>query len=270
MSVAATVIVRARDKAGTIERTLTALRGQTVAVEIIVVDSGSTDATPAIARRHCDRLLELPREEFTYGRALNLGAAAAGAPIHFALSAHCVPERADWVKRSLAHYERPDVAATSGYDHAPGGGAPGVIHQDLSMLRANPYWGFSNHAGSWRAAVWERHRFDEELEYAEDREWSWRALEDGWVIAMDPSLAVGTPHRVDEGFRAWYSRERRAARAIAGFAPLAPYTARDALSEWWDVSERRRRFGLRARISPRRAIAAVAKYQGIADSEKGA
>lgn len=265
----ASVIVRAKDKANTIERALAQLRRQTVPVEIVVVDSGSTDGTLAIARLYCDQLIEIPPERFSYGRALNLGAERAAAPVHFALSAHCAPDRLDWVERSLAHYERSDVAATSGYDNlAPGGRPPTVIYQDLPMLRADPYWGFSNHAGSWRAELWERYRFHEGLDYSEDREWSWRVLEDGWVVAMDPHLGVGTPHRVGEGYRAWYSRHRRAARAIASFAPLAPYTAQDALREWWDVSERRRRFGVRARLSPRRVVAAVAKYQGIGDSDR--
>jgi hypothetical protein len=83
---------------------------------------------------------------------------------------------------------------------------------------------------------------------------------------MDPALGVPTPHRVVEGYRAWYRRHRRESRDLARFAPLAPYTRLDALREWWDVGGRRRRFGLRARTSPRRIAAIVAKYQGISDA----
>ena len=87
----ASVIVRTKDKADTVEATFAALRPQTVPVEVVVVDSGSTDGTLEIARRHADRLVEIPAEAFTFGRALNVGAAAATAPVHFALSAHCGP-----------------------------------------------------------------------------------------------------------------------------------------------------------------------------------
>ena len=267
---AASVIVRAKDKAETIERALSALRDQTVPVEIVVVDSGSTDGTLELARRWCDLLIEIPPEEFTYGSALNLGARAASAPVHFALSAHCAPGRRDWVERSLAHYERPDVAGTSGYDNlAPGGRPPTVIHQDLAMLRANPYWGYSNHAGSWRAELWERFPFDERLPTSEDREWSWRVLQEGYVIAMDPALGVPTPHRVEEGLRSYYHRHRRESRDFATFMPLPRYTARDALQEWWDVSERRRRFGIRARTSPWRMATLIAKYRGLREGSGG-
>ena len=110
----ASVIVRTRDAAATVERVFRALRAQTVESEILVVDSGSTDGTLDVARRWCDRLLTLSPSDFSFGRALNVGAAAARAPVHFALSAHCWPERTDWIERSLRHYERADAAGTSG------------------------------------------------------------------------------------------------------------------------------------------------------------
>src|SRR5688572_4660273 len=139
MSPRASVIVRARDEEAAIERTLSALRDQTVDVELIVVDSGSTDGTLEIARRWCDRLIELPSERFTYGRALNVGAEAASAPIHFALSAHCAPERGDWIERSLDLYERSEVAATNGALHYPDGRPlHETFYQGARTARASP------------------------------------------------------------------------------------------------------------------------------------
>ena len=110
----ASVVVRAKDEARDIERTFKVLRRQTVPVEIVVVDSGSTDGTVEIAKRWCDRLIEIPAENFTYGYSANLGAEAASAPFCFSLSAHCAPEGDDWVEHSLRHYAREDVAATNG------------------------------------------------------------------------------------------------------------------------------------------------------------
>src|SRR4051794_2474236 len=119
MTAGASAIVRSRDSAATIERTLKSLRSQTVDVEIIVVDSGSRDGTLEIANRLADRVIEIHFERFSYGHALNVGARAASAPFHFALSSHCVAETPDWVERSLGHYSRADVAATNGYHAMP-------------------------------------------------------------------------------------------------------------------------------------------------------
>ena len=99
----ASVIVRCKDKASTIERTFLALREQTVPVEVVVVDSGSTDGTLEIAERYADRLLRIRPEEFSYGHALNLGAAAASGEVHFALSAHGTGLSPTWIADSLRH-----------------------------------------------------------------------------------------------------------------------------------------------------------------------
>jgi glycosyltransferase involved in cell wall biosynthesis len=260
---AASVIVRAKNEDRTIERTLALLRQQTVQPEIVVVDSGSTDRTLSIARRYCDQLLELRPEEFSYGRALNLGARAAGAPIHFALSAHCPVESADWLARSLAHYERVDVAATSGA-HADPSGRPlrRVFYQDAAHARAHPYWGFSNHASSWRAAVWTEFPFDEELNTAEDREWALRVLDAGWVIAFDPATWVPLTHRWRTSVRGIYRRNFKEAQAVASFANGPPYRLRDCAREWWSGVPDDRHTPLLYRLDYRRIVALAGKYRG--------
>jgi rhamnosyltransferase len=228
------VIVRARDEVRTIGRTLEALRAQTVPVEIIVVDSGSRDGTLEVARPMCDRLIQMDPREFTYGRALNVGARAATAPIHIALSAHCRPERADWVELTLALYDRDDVAGTGGGGLLPDGRRfDGVFYQDAAHARAHPEWGFSNHAGSWRADVWQRFPFHEGLEASEDKEWALRVVAEGYVIAFRPELYVDLSHRWRAGAAALYHRQRREASAMASIAPWHRYTLADWVREWW-------------------------------------
>jgi rhamnosyltransferase len=231
----ATVIVRAKDEERSIERALSALRRQSVDPEIVVVDSGSTDGTLAIARRYADRIIEIRPEEFSFGRSLNIGARAASAPIHFALSAHCAPETDDWIERTLGHYERPDVAAVNGALSLPNGRLRlEVVHEsDAGAARARPFDGFSNHASSWRASVWEQHPFDEQLEACEDKEWAWRVQDAGWVVVYDPLFWVSLAHRRQSGLRAYYERVKREASALARVGALKPMSARDALAEWW-------------------------------------
>jgi rhamnosyltransferase len=260
----ATVIVRSKDESRTIERTLSLLRRQTVDPEIVVVDSGSHDGTVGIARRFCDRMIEIPPREFTYGRALNIGARAAKAPIHFAISAHCFPERPDWIERSLAHYERDDVAATNGIQtFADGRPVTEPFYQDAAHARSDPHWGFSNHASSWRASVWQRFPFDEDLAATEDREWSWRVLDAGWVIAFDPALWIDLSHSWRGGAVALYRRRRREATALASFADPRPYRVRDLLREWWSELPRDGHSARFHRLNYRRVAGLLGKYEGL-------
>lgn len=217
----ASVIVRCRDKESTLGATLRALRSQTVPVEIVVVDSGSVDGTLSIAERYADRVVTLRAEDFTFGRALNLGAAEARAPVHFALSAHCVPAFDDWVERSLAHYERPDVAGAGGAGRSPGGD---LLRAPYAATAADPpvdpFWGMSNHGSSWRATVWQQAPFREDLAACEDKEWSWRVLGAGWTIVFDPHLYVPVQHRAAAGIRSLYRRHRMEAAALASLGAL--------------------------------------------------
>src|SRR4051794_37307753 len=170
----ASVIVRAKDKAATIERTLRALRAQTVPAEIGVVDSGSTDGTLEIARRWADVVVEIDPGDFSYGGALNLGARRASGTVHFALSAHSVPERDDWIEQSLRLYaDDGQVGATNTAMLTPDGTPiEGWYFQTLEDVDRCPVWGFSNHASSWRAEIWRELPFREDLLACEDKEWS--------------------------------------------------------------------------------------------------
>ena len=265
----ASVIVRCKNEARTLAATLDALERQTVRPEVVFVDSGSTDGSRELGSERCDVLLDLPPVSFTYGRALNLGAAAATAPIHFACSAHCVP-REDWVERSLAHYEREDVAATNGIQtFADGSAVREVFYQDAAHAREDVYWGFSNHASSWRASVWSEFPFEERLDYGEDREWAWRVTAAGFVIAFDPALWVDLSHSWT-GVRNVFQRQRRAARGLRAFAQMPGYTARDVLAEWWREIPEDGHSRAFHRLNPGRMAGLAGKWSGHRADVEGA
>jgi rhamnosyltransferase len=257
----ASVIVRTRDSEAGLPRCLSSLAGQTVLPELIVVDSGSTDATLDIARAFDAKIVRIAAAAFSYGGALNAGAEVASAPVHFALSSHCVAPR-EWVERSLRHYERPEVAATSGQTSRPDGSPltePMTLSRDTVV--ANPIWGFSNHASSWRADVWRALPFDPALIASEDLEWSDRVVASGWVIVFDPALVISTAHRKQQGVRALYARVRRETQAIATFRPYTPPTLSESMSGWWsDIPPGAS--PLRQRLSPWRLATLAARYSG--------
>jgi rhamnosyltransferase len=236
------VIVRAKDKADTIRSTLAALRRQTVEAEVIVVDSGSTDGTLSIAREWADTVIQIRPEEFTYGGALNIGAAAASCPVQAALSAHCVPPTDSWLADSLAKYRTSGVAGTNAALFTPTGDSiEGTYHQTLEDVERNPGWGFSNHASTWLSEAWRSEPFCEDLVACEDKEWSWRVLATGWTIAYAPELVVPSAHRRKAGLGALTERVARETEAMVGLGAAAPLTTRGAAAAWWSSFRRDRR-----------------------------
>lgn len=214
----ASVIVRARNMAPSIVAALRSLRDQTVEVEVVLVDSGSTDATVALARPYCDKVVHIAPESFSYGRALNVGAAEGSGDICFALSAHRVAPGTHWVEHSLEAYADPRVVATMGETTGPDGRpleGPVTYRLPLPALAANLSWGLSNTASSWRRTSWESEPFNEALGACEDKEWMWRVLERGWAVVADPRLHVDAEHRRKAGLVALYRRVRAEHQALA-------------------------------------------------------
>lgn len=85
-----------------------------VTAEIIVVDNGSTDATPAIAARHGAAVLLEPRAGLP--RAKQTGLERARYPLVAFIDADCTLRRG-WIGRALAVFADPRVLAASGPYH---------------------------------------------------------------------------------------------------------------------------------------------------------
>ncbi|MBO1752778.1 glycosyltransferase [Actinotalea sp. BY-33] len=263
MTRTASVIVRAKDKADTIGLTLRAVREQSVPVELIVVDSGSTDGTLDIAHELADQVIEMAPEEFTYGGALNLGARAAHGTVHCALSAHSVPHSRTWVEDSLRYYDDPAVVGTNYAKRTPDGTPlDGYYLQRPEDALRYPRWGFSNHGSSWRASTWREMPFREDLDAAEDKEWSWRALARGGTIAFAPELRVSDGHRRKAGLGAYARRIHKERTAVISLGGIARPTLRDAVHEWWSPVQHAdyRPVALR-RLSPYRIAEIAATYR---------
>jgi rhamnosyltransferase len=236
-------------------------------VEIIVVDSGSTDDTVAIAREKATHVIEIPSEGFNRGAALNTGCEAASAPILFALSAHAFPRDENWLAGSLAYFEDPRVACVYGCDNAAEGGPlHGHVVQDVEYARRYPYWGYSNVSGGFRADLWRERPFRADMSGTEDREWAYYWLERGYVCIIDCELRVEHKHDFDS-FR---DRHRRAVREWHGYTQymdLPPYGVRELLHEWWFERQGWPNH-FRARLSRRRIAELTGKFAAMAATRR--
>lgn len=251
------VIVRARNEAASIGRCLELVRGQDVEAEMIVVDNESTDGTDGIAAAAGARVLTMPREHFSFGGALNLGAAAASGEILVALSAHAFPLDTGWLGRMAAAFDDPLVACACGERWSPDGSRlTGAVRFDGALAARYPEWGYSNAAGGFRASLWRERPFREDLPACEDREWGRFWTLQGRVCVLDPALLVEHDHTHDP-VRSIYARSRRETlgmRAVLGDGAVKGAGSgrfSEAAGEWW-TDTRFYENPWRARLSPRR------------------
>ncbi len=226
------VVVRAKDEAESIGRTLDLVKEQTVESQLIVVDSGSTDGTGEIARERGAEVLWIPAEEFTFGGSLNLGTEHATAPVVIALSAHAYPRDERWLERMLDALEDPMVACAVGAEFGPDGEQiTGRLCQDDTMARRNPVVGYSNASGGYKRELWEQYRFRPEMPGTEDKEWSWHWLQRGYTCVLGPDLTVDHDHTKDPLRDTWV-RARREWIGYGMYMDLPPYPVREALRDW--------------------------------------
>lgn len=261
---AISALIRCRDEERGIGRLIDALRSQTIApeIEIVVIDSGSRDRTLDEVRRRGLEPLQIRPDEFSYGRALNLAANAATAPLCVAISAHARPRDSAWAARMLAAFQDRRVACAFGQRMYPDEPRPlqGPLLQDLHHALAHPFWGYANSAGGFRRDLWGRRPFDEELIASEDLEWALYWQRQGWLVLLDPALDVEHSHR-EEGPLRTFRRIRNEVACVALFQPVEPLSLPAVIGEWWN-GPHLHRSDLRARLDPRRMASLAGKYVG--------
>src|SRR5512135_2927232 len=109
------LVIRAYNESRHLGRLLEGVSHQTCkAVEVILVDSGSTDATVQIAESYGARIVRVQPGEFTFGRSLNLGIQAVSSDRIVIASAHVYPVYPDWIESLLRPFDDPDVALVYG------------------------------------------------------------------------------------------------------------------------------------------------------------
>ncbi|MGC1372236.1 MAG: glycosyltransferase family A protein, partial [Candidatus Sulfotelmatobacter sp.] len=82
--------------------------------EVILVDSGSTDAPLQIARGYPIRIEQIPPLEFHHARTRNLAASLARGPILVNLSQDAIPASDVWLHKMIANFQDPSVGAVYG------------------------------------------------------------------------------------------------------------------------------------------------------------
>src|SRR4051812_44435730 len=212
-------VIRAHNEAKHIGRLLEGLEQQTVKPdEIILVDSGSTDDTVAIAESAGCRIVHIAKEEFSFGRALNRGCAAASGDTLLFASAHVYPVYNTFVEHIVSAFDRDGVAIAYGRQV---GDEKTKFSESRVMLKWFPnqnIWDqghpFSNNANAAvMKSVWDHTPYDESLTGLEDLDFAKKALSRGHKIAYVADAPVVHVH--EETWSTIRNRYRREAMAYA-------------------------------------------------------
>ena len=173
------IVMRSKNDIAVIERTLKAVRSQTISARILNIDSGSRDGTRDICSQYCDRIIDIKPEEYIPGAILNRGMRHTAGDVVVFLNSDAVPVDEHWLENLLKPFQDPEVAAVFGRQVARKN-AQKLVHFDTERAygdgQEHARWQhfFSMANSAVRRSEWLARPFDEQLRYSEDVDWSWR------------------------------------------------------------------------------------------------
>jgi glycosyltransferase involved in cell wall biosynthesis len=233
MSAACSIVIRAFNEAAHIGRLLDGISHQTLKnVQVILVDSGSTDQTVEIAKSRGVEIVSISPKEFTFGRSLNAGIAQAESPLIVIASAHVYPVYPDWLERLLEPLKEPTIALVYGKQR-------GAEYSQFSERQIFTHWfgeetqnpqdhPFCNNANSAiRRSLWELHPYDEKITGLEDLEWAKWALENNHKIAYCAEAEIIHVH--DESSSGIHNRYIREGMAFKHIYPHERFSVGDLI-----------------------------------------
>jgi rhamnosyltransferase len=248
-------------------------------VEIVVVDSGSSDGSVERAHAAGARVHEIAPAAFGHGRTRNLAAELArGDVLVFTTQdAYAADER--WLASLVAPLGEDGVAGVYGrqlpHDSARPperyfldflyGPEPRVQRLGSGDEITFEATLFSNVNSAIPRRVWERHRFADDIAMSEDQEWSRRVLLEGHALVYEPRAAVFHSHTytVGQAFRRFFDSGVTAERSYVSDAAAsrraldraAVRYARGELAWLWRTGQRR--------WIPYAAVYETAKFAGL-------
>ena len=227
------IVIRAFNEERHLGRLLEGISRQTIQdVQMILVDSGSTDNTVDIAKEKDVEIVSINPQDFTFGRSLNMGIEAAVSDFILIASAHVYPVYPDWIERMLELFSDPSVALVYGKQR-------GVSGSQFSERQIFNHWypdvsqniqdhPFCNNANAAiRRSLWEKNLYNESLPGLEDLAWAKWAQENNHKIAYIAQAEIKHVH--EESWRGIKKRYLREGMAFKSIYPQEHFTLFDLI-----------------------------------------
>lgn len=219
------VVIRTLNEATYLEELLRVIDLQTkddFDVEVVIIDSGSTDRTLAIAESHGCRITFITKDQFTFGRSLNMGSDFARGDILVYISGHCVPASDIWLKNLI----NPILNGAATYTYGRQIGRDTTKYSERKIFEKYfpsisniPQKGFfcNNANSAISRKTWCLFKFDEEITGLEDMELSKRICDDGGRIAYVAEACIYHIHNEH-----WHQTRRRYERESIALQLIMP------------------------------------------------
>jgi rhamnosyltransferase len=225
------VVIPVRNGGDDLRRCLEAIAAQRVAdeIEVVVVDSSSSDGSAELAERMGARVHVIPVEQFNHGWTRNLGAELARGETLVFTSQDAYAADEQWLAKLTAPLADEKVGGAYGRQVAHREARPPEVYfmdflygpdartqeaagpEELSMDTVL----FSNVTSAIPRRVFERFPFVDDIVMTEDQEWSRRVLLAGYRIAYvaDAVVRHSHPYTVREAFKRFFDSGASAERA---------------------------------------------------------
>lgn len=179
-------------------------------IDLVVVDTESSDGTLELAKEAGATLVRLAQKEFSYPKSINLGLEAVKTDVEaaFITVGHALPTASNALRAAARHFKDPAVVAVY---------ADAVPHQNATWIEKSLFYLTPNinrrlkkgahrtpriHGGLTQATncmvqmkAWRKHKFDEAYGHGgEDLAWGRWALKAGHSLIYEPALAVHHSH----------------------------------------------------------------------------
>jgi glycosyltransferase involved in cell wall biosynthesis len=224
------IIIRTYNEEKYLNELLLAIRMQAsefIEYEIVLVDSGSTDNTLAIARAHGCRITHIEKSQFTFGRSLNIGCEFSRGDVLVFISGHCIPVNNTWLEELC----RPIVDGVADYVYGCQVGRDTTKYSERRHFAkwfpdesSSPQKGFfcNNANAAIHRKSWLLFRFNEELTGLEDMYLAKQLVASGAQIGYIATAPVYHIH--DETWAQVKLRYEREAYALQGIMPEVQFS----------------------------------------------
>jgi rhamnosyltransferase len=229
----ASIVIRTYNEERYLNELLMAIfrqKSQVIQHEVVIVDSGSTDATLEIAESHGCRITHIKQSDFTFGRSLNVGCEFAKGDFLVFVSGHCIPANSDW----LDNLCKPLVNKQVDYSYGRQMGRDTTKYSErkhfdkwFPAYSKVPQEGFfcNNANAAVTREVWKKFGFNEELTGLEDMFLAKQLVESGGKIGYISTAPVYHIH--DETWSKLRTRYEREAYALQKIMPEVHFSFAD-------------------------------------------